>query len=91
MSEENPRQRMETCPMAAMCRRMGGKAGSGSGLGLLFMLPGLALILGGVLILIEPSVLVWLMGGTSILIGIVVLVLANSMRKVGARMGDAQG
>ena len=90
MPEENPKQPMEMCPMAAMCRgMMAGKSGSGSVSGLLLLLPGLALILGGVLILMEPRVLVWLMGATSILIGIVALVMANFIRKIGAGMGEA--
>jgi hypothetical protein len=47
------------------------------------MIPGLALVVGGVVIFIEPKVLFWLMGGTSILIGIVTLMLANFIRKIG--------
>ena len=70
---------MEMCPMASMCKGMKGKSGSG----FLLMIPGLALVVGGVVIFIEPKVLFWLMGGTSILIGIVTLMLANFIRKMG--------
>lgn len=86
MAEQNVTPDMGMCPMAAMCKGMTGKSGSG----LLLMIPGIALLAGGVVILIEPMVLPWLMGGTSILIGIVVLVLASFIRKLSARMGDAR-
>jgi hypothetical protein len=70
----------EVCPMASMCKGMMGKSGTG----FLLMIPGLALVVGGVVIFIEPKVLFWLMGGTSILIGIIMLVLANFIRKMSA-------
>jgi len=70
---------MGMCPMASMCKGMMGKPGSR----FLLMIPGLALVVGGVVIFIEPRVLFWLMGGTSILIGVVMLVLANFFRKMG--------
>jgi hypothetical protein len=70
---------MQMCPMASMCKGMKGKSGAG----FLLMIPGLALVVGGVVIFIEPKVLFWLMGGTSILIGIVMLMLANFIRKMG--------
>ncbi len=69
---------MEMCPMASMCKGMMGKSRSR----FLLMIPGLALVVGGVVIFLEPKVLFWLMGGTSILIGIVMLVLANFIRKM---------
>jgi len=71
---------MEMCPMASMCKGMMGRSGPR----FLLMIPGLALVVGGVVIFIEPRVLFWLMGGTSILIGITVLVLASFIRKMGA-------
>lgn len=76
---------MEKCPMESMCKGIMGK----SGFGLFLMIPGAALMLGGVLILIEPKVLFWLMAGTSILIGVILLVFANFIRKMGTRMRDA--
>ena len=88
MSEEKGKQAMEMCPMAAMCRGMAGKPRSG-GPGLLLLLPGLLLIAGGALILAEPQVLVWLMGATSILIGLVVLLLAQFIRTAAAGGGTS--
>ena len=85
MTDKN-RTPMDMCPMAAVCRGMSGKSGTGSGL--LLMVPGILLVLGGVLVLTVPQALVWLMGGTSILIGIVVLVFANLIRKVSAGTGE---
>jgi hypothetical protein len=78
---------MEMCPMASMCKGMMAKSGSG----FLLMIPGAALVLGGLLILLEPKVLFWLMAGTSILIGIIMLVLANFIRKMGARLRNVHG
>ena len=54
------------CPMSAMFRKTSGKRA----FGLLTMIPGLLLVLGGVAIILEPQILVWLMAGVSILIGI---------------------
>jgi len=70
---------MEMCPMASICKGMKRKSGSG----FLLIIPGLALVVGGVVIFIEPKVLFWLMGVTSILTGIVMLVLASFIRKMG--------
>ncbi|MCK5427338.1 MAG: hypothetical protein KAJ34_06550 [Thermodesulfovibrionia bacterium] len=67
----------EMCPMATMCKGMMGKPGAGY----LLMVPGAALILVGILILIKPKILFWLIAGTSILIGIIMLVFANFIRK----------
>lgn len=75
MSEgENP---MESCPMSAMFKKTSGKRG----FGLLAMIPGLLLVLGGVAIIFEPQILVWLVAGASILIGIALLAAASFFRK----------
>ena len=90
MAEEKTPQGMDAnqmCPMGAMCKGMMGKPGSG----FLLLIPGLLLVLGGVLILVEPKVLYWLMGGTSILIGIIVFFFANFIRKMSAHPTKAQG
>jgi len=71
-------ENMEMCPMASMCKGMMGKRGAGY----LLMVPGAVLVLVGILILIEPTILYWLMAGTSILIGIIMFVFANFMRKM---------
>lgn len=73
---------MAMCPMAKMCMGMTAKPPSG----FMLMLPGALLVVVGVVILIEPNVLVWLMAGTSILVGIVMLVIANLIRRFGARL-----
>lgn len=51
-------------------------------LGFLLLIPGLLLVLGGVLIFIEPKALVWLLAGTSIFIGLVMLFFAMFVRKM---------
>lgn len=71
---------METCPMATMCQGIGKKRG----LGILMWIPGALVILGGVLILLEPKVLVWLVGGTAIFVGVAMLAFAYFMRKMAA-------
>jgi hypothetical protein len=53
-----PGTAMAMCPMAKMCMGLTEKRPSG----LLLMLPGVLLIVVGVLIVIEPRILVWLMG-----------------------------
>ncbi len=50
------------------------------------IVPGVAFIAVGALILIEPKVLVWLVAAASIVMGIVMLMLANFVRKVGVRV-----
>jgi uncharacterized membrane protein HdeD (DUF308 family) len=76
----------EMCPMSAMCKGMMEKPGSR----FLLMIPGAVLVIVGVLILIKPTVLFWLMACTSILIGIIMLVLANFIKKMGARFENVQ-
>lgn len=76
---------MEMCPMASMCRGMAEKPR----LGFLMLIPGLLLVLGGVLIFIEPRALVWLLAGTSIFIGLVMLFFAMFVRKMSARSTNA--
>lgn len=69
---------MEMCPMASMCKGMAKKPGAG----FLLMIPGLLLVLVGVLIILEPRVIVWVMAGASILIGGIMLFFANFFRKM---------
>jgi hypothetical protein len=70
---ENP---MASCPMSAMFKKTAGKRG----LGLLAMIPGLLLVLGGVAIILEPQILVWLMAGASIAVGVALLAAAHFFR-----------
>jgi len=72
---ENP---LESCPMSAMFKKTSGKRG----FGLLAMIPGLLLVLGGVAIILEPQILVWLMAGASIMVGIALFAAACFFRKI---------
>jgi hypothetical protein len=74
---------MEMCPMAEMCKGMAEKPPSL----LLLMIPGVVLILGGVLILLVPGMLVWLMAATWIVIGFAMLMVAVVMRRFASRLG----
>ena len=78
-SKEQSMRKMEMCPMASMCKGMEKNPGSGY----LLMIPGFILILVGVLIILEPRFLVWLMASASILIGAIMLFFANVLRKMG--------
>lgn len=75
---------MEMCPMASMCKGMANKPVSG----FLLMIPGIVLILVGVMIVIEPRVLVWLVAIASILIGVMMLFFANFIRKMSAQFSN---
>ena len=81
---ENP---MESCPMSAMFKKTSGNRG----FGLLAMIPGLLLVLGGVAIILEPQILVWLMAGAAILVGIALLAAANFVRKLAADFRTSEG
>lgn len=70
------------CPIATMCMGMTEKRFSG----FMLMLPGILLILVGVLIVIEPKILVWLMAAAAVLLGIMLLVMASFIRKIGAQL-----
>jgi hypothetical protein len=77
-----PEAPLAMCPMARMCIGMMGKRPSG----LLLILPGVVLIVVGVLIVIEPKTLIWLMAAASVLVGIMLLMMATFIRKVGVRL-----
>ena len=81
---ENP---IESCPMSAMFKKTFGK----KGFGLLAMIPGLLLVLGGVAIILEPQILVWLMAGEAILVGTALLTAANFFRKLAADLRTSEG
>jgi hypothetical protein len=50
------------------------------------MLPGVLLIVVGVLIVIEPRILVWLMATASVLLGIMLLMMASFIRRMSAQL-----
>jgi Flp pilus assembly protein TadB len=85
MAEIPAKEPMAMCPMASMCRGLAEKPPSR----LLLMIPGLALILVGLLILLEPKVLVWLMAAVAIMLGVLVLVIANFLHRISGRFQDA--
>lgn len=69
-----------TCPMA-MCKGMMGRQPSG----FLLLVPAAVLITMGVLIFFEPVVLVWLMGTTFVLLGLMLLMMARFIRRLGVQ------
>lgn len=75
---------MAMCPMAGMCKRMMDKPPTG----LFLMLPGAALIAVGVLILVEPAILVWLAGAASVLFGVMLIAMGGFVRRLGVRLRD---
>ena len=75
------------CPMAAMCKGMVGKSTSR----MVIMIPGLALIGLGVLVLFQPQILAWLIAIVMIMMGAGFLFMGNMMRKFGARMDGGNG
>lgn len=76
---------MPMCPMAKTCRGMMEKPH----FGLMMVLPGIAFIALGVAIAVWPSVLPWLVAAMCILAGSAILMMANFMRAVGARLRRA--
>lgn len=71
-----------SCPMASMCREFTESRGARYGslvLGALFIFLGVAISL-------EPDLLVWLAGSTTILLGLLVLVGGFSVRRFGGRL-----
>ena len=69
---------MPACPMAAMCQGMMKKPFRGVGL----MMLGMVLIILGVLVAIEPTILVWVMAVAFALVGAAVLMMVGFMRKM---------
>ena len=73
---------MPMCPMAETCRGMMEKPFSG----VMMMVPGIVFIVLGLSIVIWPSILTWLVATAFILAGVAMLMMANFMRGVGARL-----
>jgi len=70
---------MAMCPMGRMCMGMMKKQSSGWFL----MFPGILLIILGVLIVVEPRILVWFIAAATILFGTMMLMMAGVVRKMG--------
>lgn len=66
------------CPMMEMCQKCMLNPVCRYG----YVVPGLALIACGVLVLVFPEILVWLLGITSIVMGVMVLVCGSMMLKM---------
>jgi hypothetical protein len=71
--------------MAETCKRMMGKPLSG----LIMVTPGVLFIVLGTLVAIWPSILPWLVAAAFILAGGAMLMMANFMRGIGARLRAA--
>lgn len=78
MAEPTP---MPMCPMAETCKGMMEKPFSGFKL----IVPGLVFIALGVLIVIEPRIVVWIIAAMCVLIGIMMLMMAGFVRRIGTR------
>ena len=72
---------MPMCPMAETCKGMMGKSKSG----LMFTVPGIVLIVLGIVVLVEPRILVWLVALALIVMGAAILMMARFMRGIGER------
>ena len=72
---------MSICPMAEACRGMMDKPGSGFWM----LIPGILLIALGVLIILYPKILAWLIAIALIVMGIAALIMTSFMRGIGKR------
>jgi hypothetical protein len=70
------------CPMAGMFRDL--KAAPAAGW--LMLIPGIALIAGGILVFIYPMILVWLLGGITIVLGAGMTAMALFMTRMFGHM-----
>lgn len=78
---------MPMCPMAETCKGIMEKPLSG----LLMVIPGTAFMALGAVVIAWPSVLPWLVAAACILVGAAMLLMANFMRRLGARLRRAGG
>lgn len=72
---------LPTCPMQEMCKGMMEKPGSGFWM----LIPGILFIALGVLIILYPQILAWLIAIALIVMGIAALIMTNFMRGIGKR------
>ncbi|MDU8914223.1 hypothetical protein [Aestuariicoccus sp. MJ-SS9] len=77
---------LPTCPMAKACEGMMKKPPSG----VATVLPGLLFIVLGVLVVIEPRILVWLIAAALILLGGMMLMMGSFIRKIGTQFHGKQ-
>ena len=83
---ERPPTPLPTCPMAETCKGMMEKPFSGVAL----LVPGLVLIALGILVVIEPRILAWVMAAAFILLGVIMVMMASFIRKIGTRFQSMQ-
>ena len=83
MAETKP---MPMCPMAETCKSMVEKPFSG----MLLMLPGLVLVAIGMLIVIWPVILLWLVAAACVLSGVAMLVMVTFIRRIGSRLNGTR-
>ncbi len=83
MSSQTPTP-MQMCPMAETCGAMMSKPFLSTAL----VLPGLIFIALGILVVVYPLVLVWLVAAALVLFGIIMLIIATLIRKIGSRLAS---
>jgi len=74
------------CPMATMFKETIG----GPKFGFLILIPSMVFVLGGVLVLIIPGILIWLLAGTSIVLGLAMFAIAMFLRRLSSRIQGHQ-
>lgn len=79
------KQPLPTCPMAETCKGMMEKPLSRAA----SFVPGTVLVVLGILIVLEPKVLAWVIAAGFVLIGIMLLLMAGFMRKISSRFGNS--
>ena len=67
---------MSMCPMAEKCKGMMEKPFSG----FMVVMPGIFLIVLGVVVFIEPQILIWLVAAVLVMMGVGMLMFARVMR-----------
>lgn len=78
---------MPMCPMAKMCEGMMRRRGSG----LWMIVPGIVFIAVGVLVILYPQILAWLVAIALIIMGCAMLMMINFMRLSSKRMHNSPG
>jgi hypothetical protein len=79
--DKDPTRSMPMCPMAETCGHM--MTRRRMGFAPLFM--GAIFILLGIVIIIEPRIIIWALAAMLIFMGIMMLVMAGFMRRMGER------
>jgi hypothetical protein len=74
---------LPTCPMAETCKGMMAKPFSR----VMLFIPGLLLVALGILIVIEPRILVWIVAVVFVLLGGMMIMMAKLIRGISANFG----